>query len=105
MVEAVDFDDVLRKVTSRDGFLEYLSIYNNLPGVSEKIPLPSLTKLTPNVTRLPHDQASMPHSDPGFIGVKRKPEKVPPISELLEQGYRLIEFDGYGCVTPTACQA
>ncbi|KAJ2921681.1 hypothetical protein H1R20_g15413, partial [Candolleomyces eurysporus] len=53
----------------------------------------SRTESSTIVTRISYDQASVPHSEPGFIGTQTKSEKVPPLAELFRQGYRLIEYE------------
>jgi hypothetical protein len=87
----MDFDHLLRQAISKQGFLDYVQLYRTqvLNGAH------SSTEKRPIVTRIAHDQASVPHSEPGFIGTQSRSEKVPPLAELFKQGYRLIEHEGH----------
>ncbi|KAJ2932129.1 hypothetical protein H1R20_g4968, partial [Candolleomyces eurysporus] len=92
----VNFESLLHRKGATAAFWEYLSLYESVSG--HHTARPELEMADPGekvkVTRLPIDQACMPHSVPAFIGTKARSERVPSFEELLQEGYQLIEYDG-----------
>jgi hypothetical protein len=92
----VDFESLLHRKDATTAFWDYLDLYERISGYHTTRPESTTADSRKiKVTQLPIDLAAMPHSAPAFIGTKTRPQKVPPIKELLREGYQLIEYDGY----------